>query len=68
MSSQATGDMLLGSKCVLFLQQFPTKQVGDASHRELWIPAERVEEMNRNIIGKIEVIAKFSPSVAGSRE
>ena len=43
-----------------FAAQFPVKQVGDALHRELWISAERLEELNRNIIGKIEVIAEFS--------
>jgi hypothetical protein len=51
----------------VFGAQFPVKQVGDASHRELWIPAERLEELNRNIIGKIEVIAEFSPA-SGSPE
>jgi hypothetical protein len=49
-----------------FAAQFPVKQVGDASHRELWIPAERVSEMNRNIVGKIEVIAEFSPPFSSS--
>lgn len=52
----------------LFAKQFQAKQVGDVSHRELWIPAARVEEMNRNIIGKIEVIAEFSPPAASTRE
>jgi hypothetical protein len=46
-----------------FASQFPVQQVGDARHRELWIPAERVEDLNQNIIGKIEVIAEF-PSPA----
>jgi len=42
-----------------FIQQFAVKQVGDTQHRELWIPAESLEEMNRNLVGKIEVIAEF---------
>jgi len=42
-----------------FIQQFAARQVGDAQHRELWIPAESLEEMNRNLVGKIEVIAEF---------
>jgi hypothetical protein len=48
-----------------FIRQFPTKQVGDAQHQELWIPSASVEEMNRNVVGKIEVIAEFfGPSAA----
>ena len=43
--------------------EFLVQQVGDTCHCELWIPAERVEELNRNIIGKIEVIVEF-PSPA----
>ena len=43
-----------------FVAQFPVKQVGDAVHRELWIPAERLEELNQSIVGQIEVIAEFS--------
>ena len=42
-----------------FLAQFPERQVGGSVHRELWIPAENLAEMNRNIVGKIEVIAEF---------
>jgi len=50
-----------------FLEQFPVKQVGDARHCELWIPAESVEDMNRNLVGKIEVIAEFSGIAANTR-
>ena len=49
-----------------FATQFPVKQVGDRRHRELWIPAELLEELNRNIIGKIEVVAEFSSSAPKS--
>lgn len=28
-------------------------------HQEYWIPAEDLEEFNRNIVGKIEMIAEF---------
>jgi hypothetical protein len=45
-----------------FVDQFPVKQVGDSVHRELWVPAEQLEELNRSIVGKIEVIAEFSPA------
>lgn len=41
------------------LDQYETKIVGGATHEEYWIPAEDLEEFNRNIVGKIEVIAEF---------
>jgi hypothetical protein len=34
--------------------------VGSSIHREYWVPAEDLPEFNRNIVGKIEVIAEFS--------
>jgi hypothetical protein len=34
--------------------------VGSSIHQELWIPAEELEEFNRNIVDQIEVIAVFS--------
>lgn len=43
----------------VFIQQFTMKQVGDTQHRELWILADSLEEMNRNLAGKIEAIAEF---------
>lgn len=42
-----------------YLSQFDVKTVGSAIHKEYWIPAEELAEFNRNIIGKIEVIAEF---------
>lgn len=42
-----------------FLDRYETKIVGGATHEEYWIPAEDLEEFNRNIVGKIEVIAEF---------
>jgi hypothetical protein len=42
-----------------FLAKYAEQQVGAAIHRELWIPAEDLAEMNRNIVGLIEVIAEF---------
>ena len=42
-----------------FLQRYEVHQVGSAIHLEYWIPAEDLEEFNRNIVGKIEVIAEF---------
>ncbi len=42
-----------------FLDSYKTKIVGGANHEEYWIPSEDLEEFNRNIVGKIEVIAEF---------
>jgi len=42
-----------------YLAQFAVRKVGGAKHLEYWIPAEKLEEFNQNIVGKIEVIAEF---------
>jgi hypothetical protein len=42
-----------------FLTRYAEQQVGACVHRELWIPAEDLDEMNRNIVGLIEVIAEY---------
>jgi len=42
-----------------FLARYPVQKVGSAIHQELWIPAEDLAEMNRNIVGKIEIVAEF---------
>src|SRR3954469_2522540 len=39
--------------------KYAVQTVGGVVHKELWIPAEDVKEMNRNIIGLIEVIAEY---------
>ncbi len=40
--------------------QFEIHQVGDGHHKEFWIPAERLEEFNSHIVGKIDIINEFS--------
>ena len=45
--------------CKDFLDKYDVKIVGGAIHEEYWIPAEDLEEFNRNIVGKIEIIAEF---------
>lgn len=40
--------------------QFEIHQVGDGYHKEFWIPAERLEEFNSHIVGKIDIINEFS--------
>ncbi len=42
-----------------FLGKYTPQVVGGAEHRELWIPAEELSLLNRNIVGLIEVIAEF---------
>ena len=42
-----------------FLQRYEIQTVGGSQHQEYWIPAEDLNEFNRNIIGKIEVIAEY---------
>jgi len=41
-----------------FVNRYEIKKVGGAHHTEWWIPAEDLDQLNANIMGKIEVIAK----------
>ena len=43
-----------------FLARYPVRTVGASSHREYWVPAEELDDFNRAIVGKIEVIAEFA--------
>lgn len=45
-----------------FLNAFEPKIVGGHEHEEYWIPAEQLSEFNQNIIGKIEVISRYTAS------
>jgi hypothetical protein len=42
-----------------YLARFKVETVGARTHQELWVPAEQLEEFNRNIVGFIEIIATF---------
>ncbi|GCE31573.1 hypothetical protein KDA_70570 [Dictyobacter alpinus] len=42
-----------------FLDRYEVRQVGGAVHLEYWIPAEYLEEFNRQLVGPIEVISEF---------
>jgi hypothetical protein len=42
-----------------FLERFEVQTVGGSEHQEYWIPAADLEELNRNIVGSIEVIAEY---------
>jgi hypothetical protein len=42
-----------------FLSLYKVQVVGNSRHREYWIPAGDMEELNRNIEGTIQVIREF---------
>ena len=43
----------------VFLERYEVQTVGGAECQEYWIPAEGLTEFNKNIIGKIDVIAEY---------
>ncbi len=58
-TSGFTGYVLRFSIRSEYLAQFERKKVGSAIALEYWIPAERLDELNREIVGLIEVLAQF---------
>ncbi|TQV72241.1 hypothetical protein FLL45_18660 [Aliikangiella marina] len=42
-----------------FVDRYPIETVGARHHTEWWIVAEDLEELNNNIVGKIEVIGEY---------
>jgi len=48
-----------------YVDRFPVQVVGASHHRELWVPAEELEEFNSHIDGPIEVVATFRRSSTG---
>jgi hypothetical protein len=42
-----------------FLDRYDVQQVGGNTILEYWIPAEDLEELNDNIVGMIEEVARF---------
>jgi hypothetical protein len=52
----------VGPKELELIVRYPVQQVGARLHTEHWIPAEDLAELNRNIVGLIEVIATFEPT------
>ncbi|MGH7936015.1 MAG: hypothetical protein ACREF8_03285 [Chthoniobacterales bacterium] len=43
-----------------FLARYERKIVGGHSHEEYWIPAEELDDFNKAIAGKIEIIRRFT--------
>ena len=42
-----------------FASRYAVQTVGAGYHQELWIPAEALEEFNRHILGKIEILEEL---------
>jgi len=42
-----------------FVARYQRQVVGGSEHTEWWIPAEDLEALNDNIVGRIEVVAEF---------
>jgi hypothetical protein len=42
-----------------FLDGYEVHVVGDSTHREYWIPASDLEDLNANIVGTIEVVSEY---------
>lgn len=42
-----------------YLSQFEVQTVGGPIHQELWVPAEELDNFNRMIDGKIEVVSVY---------
>lgn len=42
-----------------YAEKFDVHRVGGNIHQELWVPAEELEQFNRHIIGKIEIVASY---------
>ena len=43
-----------------FLAKYERKIVGGREHEEYWIPAEDLDAFNRAIVGKIEIVGRFT--------
>lgn len=43
-----------------FLSRYPVQVAGARRHRELWVPAEEMDDFNANVVGTIEVVAEFA--------
>jgi hypothetical protein len=42
-----------------YLQRYNVQVAGSSQHAEYWIPAEDLDEFNKNIVGEIEIIAEY---------
>lgn len=42
-----------------FARRYPTRRAGGPDHLELWVPAADLDELNRNLVGRITVLDEF---------
>jgi hypothetical protein len=49
-----------------FLSRYEVQTAGSGLHQEYWIPADELDEFNRNLIGRIEIVSSFGPSAEKS--
>ena len=54
--SQYTGYVTTFEIDDIYISQFPVHTVGASYHQELWIPAGELENFNRHIVGKFQII------------
>ncbi len=59
-ASGYTGYVLKFAVRTEYLKSLSIQTVGSSVHREYWIPAERLDEFNRNVVGRIEIVARFA--------
>ncbi len=50
-----------------FLDEFDVQQAGGETILEYWIPAERLDELNANIVGRIQVVRTFGQDPGDDR-
>lgn len=51
-----------------YISQYEVQTVGGSNHQEYWILADELDEFNRNIVGRIEVISEFRACVEIPKE
>ena len=56
-ASDFTGYVLRFSVLEEFLRGYEIHTAGDSRHQEYWIPAADLEQFNRHIVGRIEILA-----------
>ena len=44
-----------------FASRYPVQQAGGSTIRELWVPAEELDEFNAHLCGPIELLRSFLP-------
>jgi hypothetical protein len=42
-----------------YAQKYPVQVAGGTAHEELWVPADELEDFNRHIVGRIQVIEAY---------